>query len=318
MLSILLATLVVTQDPTGDRPPPVAVVVEVVGRPTRSVGGVSRAARRLDMLRDGDAVAAGPGGGVTVFFVSDGHREKISENASIVVREAAGGDVKGKVERSPSTLSEPNLKAMREKVRGGKIGGGVFRASDAPRPAVAPVEGTVVPTTKPTFRWPAVAGASHYRVELLSGAAIGGEKVLWTRDATATDLAYPNDAPALVRLRLYRWRVSGVTPDGNESSVIKESRFLVGPAELESQAAALTRLAREGEPADQLLAAVVLESLGLLDELYPLYTRLAERAQSDPNLWVKAADHAARAGRPQEAARFREKAEKMGWKPDSP
>ena len=311
MLPLLLAALMAAQDPIPDRPPPVAMVVEVTGKPTRLVAGVSKPARRLDMLRAGDRVASGTGGGLTIVFVSNGHLEKLSEGASIVVREVGGGDVKGKVERLPSTLSEPNLKALREKLCSGTIGGGVFRSGDPPRPAVGPVDGTVVPTAKPTLRWAAVAGAARYRVELLSGAAIGGEKILWTREASATELPYPVDAPGLTRLRLYRWRVSVVTADGNESLVIKESRFLVGPAELEAQAAALTKLVREGDPAEQLLAAVVLESLGLLDELYPFYTRLAERAESDPNLWVKAADCAGRAGRPQEAATLR--ARRRSW-----
>ena len=119
-------------------------------------------------------------------------------------------------------------------------------------------------------------------------------------------MPYPVDAPGLTRLRLYRWRVSVVTADGNESLVIKESRFLVGPAELEAQAAALTKLVREGDPAEQLLAAVVLESLGLLDELYPFYTRLAERAESDPNLWVKAADSRVGPADRRRPRRFRE------------
>ena len=99
-----------------------------------------------------------------------------------MVREVGGGDVKGKVERLPSTLSEPNLKALREKLCSGTIGGGVFRSGDPPRPAVGPVDGTVVPTAKPTLRWAAVAGGAVPCGTAL-GAAIGGEKILWTREA---------------------------------------------------------------------------------------------------------------------------------------
>ncbi len=318
MIALLIASALIAQNQEGERPAPVAVIIEVVGKPTRSVAGVVKPIRRLDLLRPGDGVSAGPGGRVTVVFVADGHLEKLAEGASITVAEAGGEKAEGKVERLPSDLSEPNLQAFRDKIRGGRIGGGVFRANEGPRPAVGPVDGTVVATARPAFRWPAATGAASYRVELLSGAATTAEKILWSRVTKKTEIPFPDDARPLTRGLRYRWRVGAVGGDGFETPVVKESLFLVGPAAYESQAAALTRLAREGDPGQQLLAGVGLESLGMLDELYPLYTRLAERAGTDPNLWIKAADFAARAGHPQEATRFKARAEDLGWKPDSP
>ena len=316
MIALLFASALITQDPAAERPAPVAVIIEALGKPTKSIAGVVKPVRRLDLLRPGDGVSAGQGGNVTVVFVADGHLEKLTEGASITVAETGGADAKGKVERLPTSLSEPNLQAFRDKIRGGRIGGGVFRADEAPRPAVAPVDGTVVATAQPAFRWPPAPGAASYRLELLSGAATTAEKVLWSRTTKNPELSFPDDATPLTRGLRYRWRVSAVGGEGIESPVIKESLFLVGPASYESQAAALITLAREGDPAQQLLAAIGLESLGLFDELYPLYARLAERAGTDPNLWIKAADFAARAGHPGEASRFKARAETLGWKPD--
>lgn len=317
MIALLLALAVTTQDQPVERPPPVAVIVEIVGKPTRTIAGAAKPARRLDLLRPGDEVSAGPGAGLSVVFVADGHIERLAAGSSIRVAETGGVDARGTVERRPSGMSEPNLQAFRDRIRGGRIGGGVFRSGEA-RPAVAPVEGTVVAVTRPAFRWPSAPVAATYRLELLSGAATTAEKVLWSRTTKAAEIAYPDDVRPLKRGLRYRWRVVAVGAEGIEAPVVRESRFLVGPASLEPQAAALTRQAREGEPAEQLLAGIALESLGLLDELYPLYLRLAERAATDPNLWIKAADAAARAGHPEEAARFRARAESLGWEPGSP
>ena len=79
----------------------------------------------------------------------------------------------------------------------------------------------------------------------------------------------------------------------------------------------MIKLARERDPASQLLAGIGLESIGMFDELYPLYARLAEGAKTDPNLWIKAADAAFRAGNPKDAARFKANAEKLGWIADA-
>jgi hypothetical protein len=320
MTALLLAITLISQNPTEERPSPVAIVVEVVGKPTRLIAGTVKPIRRLDMLRPGDVVTTGPDQALTIVFSMDGHPEKLSGGVSITIAESGGTDAKGqgKVERLPSDLTEPNLKAFRQKIRGGKIGGGVFRANGPPRPAVAPIDGTAVATTKPAFRWAAVSNASEYRLELLSGAIAGTEKVFWSRTTKSNEMDFPADAEPLSRGARYRWRVSALSAaDGVESPVVKESIFLVGPASFESQADSLLKLARKGDSAQQLLAAVTLESLGLLDELYPIYTRLAERAENDPNLWIKASDFAARAGHPQDAIKFKAKADALGWKADS-
>jgi hypothetical protein len=316
MIALLFASAMITQDQARERPAPVAVIIEAVGKPTKSIAGVVRPVRRLDLLRPGDGVSAGQAGSVSVVFVADGHLEKLAEGASITVADSGGADARGKVERLPTSLSEPNLQAFRDKIRGGRIGGGVFRADEPPRLAVAPVDGTVVATARPAFRWPAAPGAASYRLELLSGAATTAEKVLWSRTTKIPALSFPDDVRPLTRGLRYRWRVGAVGGEGIETPIIKGSLFLVGPASYEPQAAALIQLAREGDPAQQLLAAIALESLGLFDELYPLYARLAQRAGTDPNLWIKAADFAARAGHPAEAARFQARAQALGWKPN--
>ena len=199
MIALLFATALLAQDQARERPAPVAVIIEIVGKPTKSIAGVAKPVRRLDLLRPGDLVSAGPGGGVTVVFVADGHLEKLAEDASITVKEKAGEDAKGKVLRLPSTMSEPNLKAFRDKIRGGRIGGGVFRSDEASRAAVGPVDGTVVATAKPAFRWPAVPGAASYRLELLSGAATTAEKILWSRTTKESEFSYPDDEGPLAR-----------------------------------------------------------------------------------------------------------------------
>jgi hypothetical protein len=319
MNACLLAICLISQNSPEDRPTPVAIVIEVAGRPTRSSAGTTKPIRRLDLLRPGDVVKVGEGEGMTIVFTKDGHVEKATGVISAAIAESGASDPKGagKIDRLPPDLTGPDLGAFRDKIRGGKIGGGVFRANGPPRPAVAPLDGTLVASTKPNFRWPAAPNTSSYRVELLSGGITGAEKVLWTRTTKANEIDYPTDEKPLTRASPYRWRVSRISEvDGIESPIVKESNFIVGPASFEARAELLLDLARKGEPAQQLLAAVTLESLGLLDELYPIYTRLAERAGTDPNLWIKASDFAGRAGHPQDAVKFKEKAVSLGWTAD--
>jgi hypothetical protein len=69
---------------------------------------------------------------------------------------------------------------------------------------------------QPTFRWPAVAGASAYRVSLFD--AQGGE--LWVRTVSTTELAYPADADALDWGTRYLWQVEtegAVGPVGGQA-----------------------------------------------------------------------------------------------------
>jgi hypothetical protein len=320
MIALLLAFTLILQNASVDRPTPVATVVEVVGKPTKLIETVRKPIRRLDMLRPGDVVTTGPAEGLTIVFGKDGHLEKLSAGVSLTVAESGGTQTsgEGKVERLASTLPEPSLGAFRDKIRSAKIGGGVFRDNSQPRPMVAPLDGTAVVTTKPSFRWPAAPNTSEYRLELLSGGLTGRDNVLWTRTTKNTEMEFPADAKPLDRITRYRWRVSSVSAnDGLESVVVKESILIVGSASLEKQSESLLKLARQSDPSQQLLAAVALESLGLLDELYPIYTRLAEHAGNDANLWIKAADFAARAGHPQEALKFHQKAVTLGWKAGS-
>jgi hypothetical protein len=338
MLLYLLATLLPAQAPERGPANPVAVVLSVSGTPTRTADGKALPARRLDVLRPGDRLEAGPGGGATVLFVSDGHHEALHTGASITVK-PSGGEPTGRVERLAPTLAGPSLAALRDKVRRGKILGGRLRsveerepvvgskrndelkgidptADDGPGPPVAPVNGSVVTTDRPTLRWPSLPRADIYRVELLSAAAGANETVLFSRDARRAELPFPADLPPLARVHLYRWRVEAVTPDGEIRPLVRESRFFVGPTAIEAQAAELSKMAGGRDPARVLVAALGFESLGMLDEVYPLYRRAAEEVASDANLWVKAAECAERVGRLKEAAAAIKKAGDLGWKPD--
>ena len=51
MMALLIATAILTQNQDGERPAPVAVIIEIVGKPTNSIAGVVKPLRRLDLLR---------------------------------------------------------------------------------------------------------------------------------------------------------------------------------------------------------------------------------------------------------------------------
>jgi hypothetical protein len=317
MLTCLLLALTPAAPPT-DPPPPVAVVVDLTGKPTRAGGdGKPVPVFRLDLLRPGDAVEAGDGASVTLLFVSDGHLEVVKPRSQVKATEK-GCNPEAAVEKHPGKLTGEDLKALRDLVRSGKMGIAVFRLQfDAPPEMIAPIEDAIVATDRPGFRWLGVAGAKEYRFDLLPADPKATEP-LWTQKTAGTELAYPKERPALKRLAAYRWRATAIMPNGDETPVIKEGRFIIGTAATQKKAAALAELAKSGDRADLLVAAAGYEALRLLDELYPLYARLAEQAADDPVMWAKAGEYAFRSGRAKAAEAAWKMARDLGWQPPKP
>jgi hypothetical protein len=291
---------------------PVAIVLETTGKPTLLVTMKSEPLRSLKLLRPGDEVKAGAGDGVLILFVADGHMEKLSPASSILVQEK-GGKATGIVEWVPSRLDARNLDALRKRVNAEKLGGTIARSGDAPKPAIAPINGAVVATDRPTLRWPAVKDAASYRVELLVDTGGADAELVWRRPSSEPILEYPADAKPLARTIVYRWRVTAVQPNKSEKTAIADVHFVVGTEAMETQAAELRKLAAGKQPADLVLAAAGFESLGMTDELYPLYKRLTQIVTADPCLWAMLGDSALKAGLKDESEKAWNEAYRLGW-----
>ena len=91
---------------------------------------------------------------------------------------------------------------------------------DAPE-LLAPVDGTVVPSLKPTFDWEDVAGASSYSIQLSSSPSMSGASTYSASISTYTP------AKNLGANKSYFWRVRAVGVNG--SSEWSEVRLMVTP-----------------------------------------------------------------------------------------
>lgn len=310
MLPLVLAGLSLAADPA---PRAVAMVVTWSGSPTWTDGKSTRALRSYDRLRPGETVSAGPGGSVTVYFPDDGHKEILHAGASIVVG-PKNGAATGQVDLVESKLRIENKEAIREAIGAGKIGGTVLRGNNLEGvldPSIMPVNDAIVVTDQPTFRWPAVADATGYRVTLLTA---GSGKTVLTRETAGTELKFPADAKPLARSSKYTWSVTAIFANKNEKSHMRGRSFTVGTAGMAKQAEAWKTLAGSADPADQILAAVGYEHLGMLDELYPLYRQITNTVTNDAKLLVIYSTYAAKAGREKESESAWKKALQLGWK----
>jgi len=311
MISLLFFSCVLS---ANQAPKPVAaIVLSFSGAPTRSEGKTMRPLAAYDRLRVDDTIAAGPKGSVTIYFQDDGHKEVLHEGASIVIGQK-GGTPTGKVDTIEMKLQIANQEALRDAIGVGKIGGSVNRSNLVIKAAIAPVDGAIVVTDQPTFRWPAVDNATRYRVALLTA---GGGKPVWAKECTGTELKYPMDVKALARALKYQWAVTAIFTNGDEKTHLKDQSFTVGTERMVKQAEAWKELSRSPDAADKMIAAVGFEQLGMLDELYPLYAEIAKSA-NDPKLFVIYSAYAAKAGLKKESEAAWKKALDLGWKEELP
>jgi hypothetical protein len=311
MTLFLLASLAATAAQPAS-PPKSAIVINWSGSPTCSDGKTSRPLKMYDRLRPGETVSAGPKGSVTLYFPGDGHKEVLHADASVLIQEA-NGKATGTVDVIGPKIQKENQEALREAIGAGKIGGAVVRGEKLGDldPNIAPVNETIVVTNQPMLHWPAVKEAEGYRVTLQLA---GSGKTLWTREVASTELKYPKDEKALARTMKYKWSVIAILANKVEKLHLKESTFTVGNETMEKQAEVWKELANSADPADQMLAAIGLEHLGILDEMYPLYGKITKRVTNDAKLWVIYATYAAKAGLQKESDIAYENAKKLGWK----
>jgi hypothetical protein len=230
---------------------PVAVLAAFKGKVTvaSAKGGEAAKAAFGRSLENGDRVVTGPGGSVSIFF-NDGNVIELGEKSSMTVggrvaaRSALGveklpGEVFAQVARySAGGSRQTGMVALSTLRSGGAVSG--------PEP-LAP-RNTDVLDARPALSWRPVEGAARYRVSM-SGDA--GE--LWSRETSATTLAFPDDAAALAADADYLWEVqafSASAPLGKASTTF----HLAPAAQAQAVRGVLARI-REGAGGDEKPAA---------------------------------------------------------------
>jgi hypothetical protein len=103
------------------------------------------------------------------------------------------------------------------------IGMGATRGPRIPRTPVAPLEGITL-DTRPFFLWEPAPQSASYKFTLYDGDVYADKSapIVYETETTQPQLIYPQSAPALVKGKLYSWRISAPSAtirDGSSGSI---------------------------------------------------------------------------------------------------
>ena len=239
-------------------------------------------ARIADLLAAGDRVLTGAGGEATFLYCPESRAGKLLAGGEAEFAAAALQVKKGKL---ADERNVPNCKLPAALLAGAsKQQSGMLRLRGAPLVLRTPTRSSVA-DFKPNFRWDAYENATGYEVKLTDRE----ERILWKRTLSATELLFPNDAPALEPGQKYNWRV--VALENNENLADVGTNFTVLPAataaSVKESEAGLLALSK-ASPDDNgplFLLAFLYEDNGMLDAAARAYGQLHQRmGQQD---WVQ-------------------------------
>lgn len=290
-------------------PPAVAFVLEVRGEVSVERDGKPAPLDDGDPLRPGDKLTVPAGGGVKVYFKPSGPVAEMSGPGAAVVQAGkleSGTMVAVRDAIVPAKAAE----RLGKDIEGGKIGGMVLRPlfPVPDPPALRPIVGATVRDPHPRFVWPAVAGATEYRIELLVRLPGSTERSLWKTSVAEPRATYPLDARPLKPDAEYTWRVTAVTADGMKPAVTV-GKFRILDEGMASDLARLAEMRKSDDPADWMLAAEAYSACGLYDEAVEVYEKLAEKRPKSAGVWRILSRYYDLAGRQDDAKKAQAKAE---------
>ncbi len=158
------------------------------------------------------------------------------------------------------------------------IAAGATRETVNPRRPVAPLEGRAY-DARPFFAWEIAPGSKAYHFVIYEGDRDKdpAARIVYERDLTVTEMAYPQDAPPLKAGTLYSWRVSTPTTTGKDDGVVARLVILSGTEAAEVQKALTTAgLASPKTSADRLDQARVFENYGVWYDALGIASDLAQ------------------------------------------
>ena len=158
------------------------------------------------------------------------------------------------------------------------IAAGATRETVNPRRPVAPLEGRAF-DTRPFFAWEIAPGSKSYHFAIYEGDhdKDPAARIVYERDLTVTELAYPQDAPPLKPGTLYSWQVSTPTATGKEDGIVARLVILSGAEAAEVQKALATAgLSSPKTSPDRLDQARVFENYGVWYDALGIASDLAQ------------------------------------------
>jgi hypothetical protein len=310
---LLAATLVLGADEPPKKPlsaRPTALVLKVKGEVVAEGQKGKHRVEIGDFLFPGETVSAAANAEALLVFLLRGESRRLKPGTrTTCTRDDC--DPAGATEKLDSTAKLPrrNLTKVREIPVGAGGGVGVFRGDKLlTGPALEPLAGTFVTTTRPAFRWPSVTNAREYLVELRDA----GGQLLWKTTAKEPKLAYPEKEKPLQHGLGYLWTVRAALPDDETKLVVEMSRFtLVDEAE-EKDLQAVRKLAGSNAEEDLLLAAAAFEGYHLLAEALEVFEKQARLYPKVARHHLALANYLDLTGQPEKAKAARAKAKQLG------
>ncbi len=158
------------------------------------------------------------------------------------------------------------------------IAAGATRETVNPRRPVAPLEGRAY-DARPFFAWEIAPGSKAYHFAIYEGDRDKdpAARIVYERDLTVTEMAYPQDAPPLKPGTLYSWLVSTPTATGKEDGIVARLVILSGAEAAEVQKALATAaLTSPKTSPDRLDQARVFENYGVWYDALGIASDLAQ------------------------------------------
>lgn len=231
-------------------------------------------ARIADLLAAGDRVITGGTGEATFLFCPESRAGKLLGGGEAEFTTAALQVKKGKL---ADDRKVPNCKLPAALLAGNsKQQTGMLRLRGSALVLRSPTRSSVA-DLKPNFRWDPYENATSYEVKLTDRE----ERILWKKNLSAANMAYPADAPALEPGQKYNWRV--VAFENTESLADVGTNFTVLPAatatsvkEAEAGLLALSKAAPD-DSGPLFLLAFLYEDNGMTDAAARTYAQIKTR-----------------------------------------
>lgn len=315
MSALMVAVLVLGAAPADSKP--VAMILDVQGKDAGKDVVIVRqdapdgvAARRMGMLKEGEQIRVTENGGVTLFFISSQHREKVKPGATITVT-AKGSDPETAVEKlapvdTGKKGSSEKIASLARSARGGAVT--IRGDNDGITETTTPIHLGKVMTDRPTFEWlPPQGEKGKYTVHLMDDSG----ELLWKAAASGSTLKYPSDEKPLEEGRKYMWDLSVAGKAGEE--VVATNVFTVVADDEAEKLAAVKKLAKSKDAGDRLFAATIYYANNFYDDSRIIFEGLTKQYPKEPCYWAGLGRIYKVAKRMDAAKSALSKADELGW-----
>ncbi len=306
----LLVTLLLTSVAwSADASKPVARILELKGSVAiKTPEGKTRPAAVYGTVFENELLTVDNAAQVVLVFRHDGHSERLQVPTTFTAGSTGcepQSDVKKIVsEARRQMLVAKGLKRLPELALAGAVSVPRSGPTEKLPLRISPIQGATLLTQRPVLRWPAVENALEYEVVVYNG-----KLRHWSSTASKAEVNY--EGPALKPSRTYRWEV--VAKMTGEVRRVGNGEFTIATGDQLAEAQEIKEVATGEDVAGLALAALSYERLGMFEEALAVYERLAKLAPDTSPFHAALADLYEKAGRREDSAQARTRAEKLGF-----